>query len=158
MRHEILMEIEILKAKLENALGILFDKDSYLLEIDVHERTITHRLAMYLQNEFVDWNVDCEYNRLGQRQPKAIPSQDTSYPDIIIHHRNQQDNLLVIEAKSIHSDDHSDTHDKNKIKAYIKDDDYRYQFGLWICFYDELAETQLLWFKNKDGVCQKVAI
>ena len=37
--------------------------DAYLLRIDGNERSITHRLAMYLQDEFEGWDVDCEYNR-----------------------------------------------------------------------------------------------
>jgi len=52
-----------LRTKVANAISCLLEIDSYLLEIDVNERTITHRLAMYLQEEFEDWDVDCEYNR-----------------------------------------------------------------------------------------------
>ena len=37
------------------------DKD--LLDINVNERTITHKLAEYLQKHFPEFNVDCEYNR-----------------------------------------------------------------------------------------------
>jgi hypothetical protein len=108
------MEQEILINKVENALRTLLANDHYLLEIDVHERTITHRLAMYLQNEFLDWNVDCEYNRnwdevkqiqttkqLSTTFPQISSHNDsvTIFPDIIIHHRKSSDNLLVIEVK-----------------------------------------------------------
>ena len=68
-----------------------------LLQLNANERSITHKLAEYLQREFSDWNVDCEYNRLGAAikrlpAPEAIGSDDedgrTIFPDIIVHRRN----------------------------------------------------------------------
>jgi hypothetical protein len=107
--------------------------------------------AMHLLYRGDHWHVDCEYNRRGLNRPKAILNQNTSYPDIIIHKRNTKANLLVVETKSIHSTDHSDIHDKEKIKAYIEDPDYQYRFGLWICFFDELSNVVMNWFENRDG-------
>jgi len=141
------------RRKIETALQILYKNDHFLITNCTHERAITHKLAEHIQRLFPEWHVDCEYNRLGEELPKAIPSQDESYPDVIIHHRNTRDNILIIEAKSIHSNDRNDRHDKIKIKAYIEDSDYRYQFGLWICFYDDPAETKLDWFENQAGIC-----
>lgn len=71
--------------------------DHELIEIEVHERTIAARLAMYLQDEFPTWNADCEYNR-DRRRPKEILER-LVYPDIIIHRRNTGANLLAIEMK-----------------------------------------------------------
>lgn len=54
---------------LENSLIRFFERDSILLENDVHEQTITHKLGCYLEREirsynfFDDLSVDCEYNR-----------------------------------------------------------------------------------------------
>ncbi len=48
---------------LKKALDMLLSKDNYIIKIDVNERTITHRLARYLEDYFPDWNVDVEYNR-----------------------------------------------------------------------------------------------
>jgi hypothetical protein len=145
------------RRNVEKALYLLYRNDHFLIINGTQERSITHKLAEYIQQQFPGWHVDCEYNRRGQRLPKAILSQDTSYPDIIVHHRNTRENLLVIEAKSIHSQDHSDAHDKKKVKAYIEDSDYQYQFGLWVCFYDDPAESQLDWFENLDGDCCEVS-
>lgn len=45
--------------------------DRYLLENNLNERAITHKLAEYYQLLFREWNVDCEYNRnLGK--PKEL--------------------------------------------------------------------------------------
>lgn len=49
------------------ALGVLQKNDSFLLENEVNERTIAHKFAEYLQKQFPDWNVDCEYNRMGDK-------------------------------------------------------------------------------------------
>lgn len=37
--------------------------DHHLLTVDASERSMTHRLAVYLEQEFPEYHVDCEYNR-----------------------------------------------------------------------------------------------
>lgn len=56
------MEIEEINKKLEIAIEALFSNDSWLLERDLSERSISHKLAEYLQSLFLEYNVDCEYN------------------------------------------------------------------------------------------------
>ncbi len=103
------------KQKVKNAIEVLFRKDSHLLKIDVNERSITHKLALYLQDEFKGWDVDCEYNRNRYDTKKLIIGDDihlkaettrtddehgnTVYPDIIVHRRGTDQNLLVVEVK-----------------------------------------------------------
>ena len=92
--------------RFERSLEALFDSDIYLLEHDINERTITHKLAEHLQVRFPEWHVDCEYNRDGH-DPKRIrietglaSIQINVYPDIIIHERGTNErNLLIVEAK-----------------------------------------------------------
>ena len=86
--------------------------DLWLFRSNSDERTITHRLAMYLQDEFPTWNVDCEYNR-NQYEVKKL-SKDAVRPDIIIHHRRTHRNLLVIEAKK--TNNRAD--DQEKLEKY----------------------------------------
>lgn len=97
-----------IQQKIKNAIERLFIRDHYLLEHNVNERSISHKLALYLQVEFGEaWNVDCEYNRSNQYVkklliigPKHIRLDDmdakTVYPDIIVHRCGKEDNLLVI--------------------------------------------------------------
>lgn len=40
----------------------LLDRYSYLLEKHINERTLTHRLAVYLEESFQEWHIDREYN------------------------------------------------------------------------------------------------
>ena len=103
------------KQKVRAAIKLLIRKDAYLLKIDVNERSITHRFALYLQDAFKGWDVDCEYNRDRYDGKKLIIGNDvrvpvetiqtddeygkTVYPDIIVHHRRTDDNFLVIEVK-----------------------------------------------------------
>lgn len=84
---------------------------------------------------FHDWHVDCEYNREGH-DPKTlafsaeVASPDdtegnTVYPDIIVHHRGEQDNLLVVEAKKM-GNHRGDDHDFRKLIAFRRQLKYRY--------------------------------
>ncbi|NIJ79283.1 hypothetical protein [Xanthomonas cannabis] len=91
------------------ALSELLVNDPDLLGIDANERSITFRFAMYLQQYFTGWTVDCEYNRDGV-EPKRLghlelypDSEDdeakTVFPDVIVHRRQTKENLLVLEFK-----------------------------------------------------------
>lgn len=80
-----------------HAVQTLLDRDAYLLRADVNERTVTHRLAVYVEQAFPDWDVDCEYNRDGH-DPKEIAfgSGDDAehgsrvFPDVIVHKRGRR--------------------------------------------------------------------
>ena len=129
---------EEVKDRLYAAYHALLRHDRVLLDLDANERSITHKLAEYLQREFPDWNVDCEYNR-DKDAPKRLPVQcistddtddHTVFPDIIIHHRNIDDNLVVIEAKKSSTSAGGD--DEEKLKAYVAK--YHYQFAFAIVF------------------------
>ena len=56
-------ELKDIKKKLLNSIQKLLKEDRILILLDTNERTITHMLTEYLQDEFNDFNVDCEYNR-----------------------------------------------------------------------------------------------
>jgi len=49
--------------KLKSALYKLIEEDNYLLKCDLNERTICHKLAVYLEGQYCDLDVDVEYNR-----------------------------------------------------------------------------------------------
>lgn len=51
--------------RLQKALVCLFLYDSYLLRKNSSERSITFKLAKYLQDQYKDYDVDCEYNLRG---------------------------------------------------------------------------------------------
>ena len=77
------MNDTVLINSLQNAVEQLYEKDAYLLQSDheLHEQTVSHRLAVYLENNLRkssifrknDFSVDCEYNKNGT-EPKKIYS------------------------------------------------------------------------------------
>ncbi len=57
------MDNKELLEKVNNSIQCFLDEDRYLLENNINERSITHKLAEHLQTEFRDYHVDCEYNK-----------------------------------------------------------------------------------------------
>lgn len=52
-----------IKNTIFNVVSLLYEWDYHLLENNVSERSIAHKLGCYLQLLFNDYDVDCEYNR-----------------------------------------------------------------------------------------------
>lgn len=181
-------------------LQTLLDRDRYMLENNVGERSITHRLGMYYQSLFPLWDVDCEFNRnldkpkeitvnpqellrrmanvlqekseykhnvstaeeVDQNTIRVLREQlldesrlrydeelDLFYflltlengqevvkniaPDIIVHKRGSQDNLVVIEAKkSSNGDRYARAYDLVKLIVLVSDPAYRYKHGYFL--------------------------
>ncbi len=141
--------------RIHNAYELLLQNDAHLFTFDANERSITHKLAGYLQAEFPEWNVDSEYNRDGEdvktvppwerRREELLEKLETEitqkqrntierildggisvYPDIIVHHRGTTNNLVVIEAKK--SSYSGDDFDEEKLLTYKNDLRYQYAF------------------------------
>lgn len=136
------------------ALQRFFACDADLLKLDANERTITHRFAMYLQDELPDWHVDCEYNRDGH-DPKRVslptlhPRDDDSdattvFPDVIVHHRGLEENYLVLEFKKIRNGLDGDV-DRQKLRAYKKELHYSYALFVAIGVWRRCGELQIEW-------------
>jgi hypothetical protein len=101
------------------AVGHMVVKDRHLMENDGSERSIIHRVGVYLEGAFPPgWDVDCEYNLDGMtpNDPKAfmLPSAEPPHgdterlvtPDLIVHKRGSSApgaNILAVEAKKLHT-------------------------------------------------------
>jgi len=105
------MEAKLVHQLLQDSLKDLYDNDYYILSnnYDINERTVTHRLAIYLEKRFSEYgyHVDIEYNRmrldydnkdeLGNLMGKKLNWEETNegssfvYPDIIIIHKRNTD-------------------------------------------------------------------
>jgi hypothetical protein len=171
-----LTERDRVERSLQECLNELLKNDLCLLQHDASERTITHKLAEYLQDRIPDLHVDCEYNRNVETGPDATkmldvlradrdeilrnsPSEDdlltvSTYPDIIVHRRlTNAENFLVIEVKKSssrvnHAFDHA------KLMAFTDNGEgkpYHYKYGVFILL-DTKTETskkpKLTWFIN----------
>lgn len=143
VKHHQKIEKMMILNKIHHAIMKLITYDAHLLIVDANERSITHRLGMYLQEEFSEWHVDCEYNKNGldikklDNFKKSIDSNDdkgtTVYPDLIIHQRGTKNNLIVLEAKKENimcKQIKECPCDMCKLRAYKKDLHYKYAFFL----------------------------
>ncbi len=120
------------QGRVREALAILSRSDGFLLEADAAERTIAGRLAAHLAPLFPKHDVDVEYNRHGL-DPKVVGlpqhckggGQRRIFPDVIVHHRgNDNDNLLVIQLKKETNDEPRDC-DRAKIEAMKRELQYK---------------------------------
>jgi hypothetical protein len=128
----------------------LSDEDCSLLRLDAHERSICFRFALYLAEQFPEFDVDCEYNRnhaeddylkrLKDKNLFDIVGREPTFgdedglmimPDIIVHIRDEPMNLLVIEAKKTSSliSEHIDLFKLQAIKEELG-----YRFARFIQF------------------------
>jgi len=115
----------------------------------LHEVSINHRLALYLEKNILPLIrnsgrqdpvfVDIEFNRKGcglkgwVKNGKFIEVR----PDIIIHDRKdakEKFNFLVVECKKSPASKLKLKRDLNKIRDFIQDKNYDYQFGLQVVY------------------------
>src|SRR5246127_4736444 len=110
--------------KLVTALQEFYAHEAFLLEKDLGERALTHRFAVHLEKQYPGWQIDCDYNRLGERTLRlprgTIVSTDdalgkTIFPDIVVHQRAIPNNLLAVEVRKA-SNHQPIEHDQHKLK------------------------------------------
>lgn len=141
------------KSKVQIAIDKLLDRDALLLQNDAAERAITAKLSCYIQEEFDDWNVDCEYNRdfKSVKRLKEIcnPTNNENgasvYPDIIVHHRMTAHNFLVVEVKKSTNTEPNDC-DLMKLEAFREE--LGYVHGLFIRFragVEDVGIEEIVW-------------
>lgn len=156
-----------IKQNVENGINTLLEKDPYLIQNNVSERAITHKLAEHIQKEFPKYHVDCEYNRykkiekfigvsphaLSERLIKLYKERLehlqfdllplSTYPDIIVHKRGgNKHNLVILEVKKLHGE--PEDLDILKLKAFTETlvNPYRYQLGVSIIFKTNREKTE----------------
>ena len=132
--------------KVVAAIGEFYAQETHLLEKDLGERTLTHRLAVHVEKQFPGWQVDCDYNRLGERTLRlphgTIVSTDDAlgksvYPDIVVHQREIPNNLLAIEVRKT-ANHQPPEHDQHKLRALT---DPHLWFAYWIGVLLTLGKT-----------------
>ena len=132
------------KDYLAQAIAKVEDEDRHLLEVNVSERCIAARLAMYLREYFADYDVDVEYNRHGddtKQLHELVDAHDchrdrnegrTVLPDVVVHRRGGDNfNLLIIEMKKSGNQSGMER-DRLRIQAFR--DELHYKLGaLVVC-------------------------
>jgi hypothetical protein len=131
------------------ALHEFYAHEAFLLEKEAGERALTHRLAVHFEKPFTGWEIDCEYDRLGDRTLRlprgtTVSSDDhlakSIYPDIVVHQRAIPNNLLAVEVRK--SANHQPIeHDQHKLRALT---DPHLWFAYWIGVLLTLGKTQVM--------------
>lgn len=170
------MNFEEIKNKLALSINKLQGKDFFLLQHDVSERSITHKLAIYISESFPEYDVDCEYNsniQSDNRKKYISILKDKAkglgllrdsdgdaenilrhvYPDIIVHERGiNERNMLIVEVKKSSSQVTSD-YDHEKLARYTSSEygnelNYRYGAFVNLGVKSRAGEITFKWFKN----------
>ncbi|WP_185208009.1 hypothetical protein [Chryseobacterium sp. C3] len=146
------MNLQETKRNVQKAISCLLENDLHLLQQNLSERSIAHKLAYYLTDLFENYHVDCEYNGDltcdGLRKILQIPQEvmeelavrsirqnDTYniFPDIIVHERRTNErNHLIIEMKKKNTNHKEKEYDFIKLKEFTKQ--YRYNLGIYLEF------------------------
>src|SRR5580704_15486150 len=130
------------------ALKEFYAREAFLFAQDLGERTLTHRLAVQLERQFPDFDVDCDFDRLGPRTLQlphgSIVSTDdhlgkSIYPDIVVHQRGIPNNLLAIEVRKA-ANHQPPEHDQHKLQALT---DPHLWFAYWIGIYLVLGKKSV---------------
>jgi hypothetical protein len=123
--------------KVVAGLREFYAREAFLLDKDLGERALTHRLAVHFESQFPGWAVDCDYDRLGERTLRlphgTIVSTDdhlakSIYPDIVVHQREIPNNLLAVEVRKA-ANHQPLQHDQHKLRAMT---DPHVWFAYWL--------------------------
>jgi len=119
------------KKPIKEAIKKFISNDkTQILKSNSYEPTISHRIAVYLENAYgEEYKVDCEYNKKGLKD-KRDSKGNKIRPDIIIHKRGKQKNLVVLEIKKAGKDSKKAKEEIKRLKDDLKNLDY--QLGVFI--------------------------
>ena len=153
------MRSDEVKDYLVKATARVEEKDRHLLMVDVSERCIAARLAMYLREYFDDYDVDVEYNRHGEDKKKLYHLVDkhdclrdrgdegqTVLPDVIVHQRGcDHSNRLIIEMKKSPNQGGMER-DRRRIQAFQAELGYEYG-ALVVCETKSHSKISVEWYE-----------
>lgn len=141
--------IEDVKNKIRNSIKYFINEQDrdFLMRIKIHEITLSHRIAIYLEKNFLKlgYIVDCEYNK-NMGNSKRDDKGSKIRPDIIIHKRNSDDNIAIFEIKKAGK---KDKRVKDDIKKLKKCSNLNYKIGVVVGILKRRID--LVWIeKNKE--------
>ncbi|MBL0041652.1 MAG: hypothetical protein IPP28_11555 [Xanthomonadales bacterium] len=143
------VDFSVVEAAVWDAVDRFHARDRALVVLGASEWSMAHRLAVYFEQSFPNWNVDCEYNRQGGSEDSKTMDAESGKvrPDITIHRRGllmPEDNLLVIELKR---DSSGIDLAKSRVSAFtsasVDSRIFQYQYGLALVLG---PKTTMSWF------------
>lgn len=169
-----MMALNQQKNIIRNCLNNVYEKDTSLFERNqgkgISERCIAFRFAYYLQNEYPNFFVDCDFNSSFEFRPDGtggftrrerngkqfqIQNEDGTsitkglFVDIIVHKRNYEINndVVCFELKKWNNN-RPDQRDSDYNKLTQLTSIYGYKYGFHLIFGKEKALTRLTIFEN----------
>ena len=119
-----------IKTALNRAIDKFVECDKHLLAADVNERSMSHRIAVYWEQEMPDYDVDCEYNRDGFDVKRLELMQGLTFP-IVLRRSTNEHSLLVVEMKKTAAGS-DPTYDLHKLRAFRRELKYTWAVHLII--------------------------
>ena len=131
------MVMSIYKQIILDALEKVVSECYYKKVHDMHEVALCHRLAVNLEKsgKFDGYLIDCDYNRSEttvKRYPREKVKNCGFRPDIIVHKRGSDNNLIMIEAKKASASRSQKKEAKKRLKRHAKA--YKYCYAFYVEF------------------------
>ena len=135
------------------AIKCFNQKDKYLLQNDVNERSWYSQMGKYLKEnlsgtEYSNYTIDCEYNRGCNLQDDAIKQLDGKNIsiDLVIHKRGHDeivgyDNLICVEFKK--STNLSDLQNDIDRLEKLTSMDYKFNYKLGVMIIANMEKCRL---------------
>ncbi len=157
--------LDQIEEKVRLCLRRLYSEDAALFERNggkgVCERCLVFRLAMYLQEAFREFFVDCDYNSAVENgrdlHGKPIPDRDGTttkrFVDIIVHRRSPvgQSDFVCFEVKKWNSKRPNEmAKDQNNLRVLTSQ--YGYQYGFHLILGRTLQETRWTLFERGEVI------
>lgn len=146
------IENEKLKKLLEQSLDMFYSSDANeILPKEGVERTCVFHIGIYMQylmngyDCFRNFNLDCEYNKLGETPKKMYEFEDENgiQPDLILHQRDTDNNLMVVEFKGYWNRENinNDVRKLEYLTSKDSENKYKYQLGALVVLEKSYEDT-----------------
>ena len=168
--------ISQIKSKINNALNCFYSENHEMFENWKTKKSYVYAFSKILEKEFDSWDVDCYYVHYG-RSTHANFSYDDRFckakddsviceeclnqkwckacPDIVIHHRNTQEQLLIIQTVLSCRNQSKIVQDLEKIENFIDGYNDCYIYGLFINWAPFQKQLSLKWLSKSIIVKKK---
>lgn len=152
------MDLNIIKKKIKKCLRQVYDEFPSLVEkYNICERSIMHRFAFYLQKEFKNFWVDCEFNKQfykGIVSDKIIIGK-RRFIDIVIHKRGHGDFLCFELKKEGSNNKIEEDREKLKVLTSCEPESFQYRYGFFIVLNEKFDYSTYELYKKGELIEKK---
>lgn len=151
-------QIDEIKNAIISSVERIYGQDFLLIARKAHERSCAFRFGLYFteavaQTSFgvdYDLTIDFDYNRNrdGVKNMEGFDDVHGVFPDIILHHRGENDkNIVVIEFKGYWTRS-GDDHEKLCGFTHQEANDYHYGLGVFVRLGTNFETCEFIYYKE----------